>query len=71
MKNFGNLNKKKEKKMDPGENCDNVKYHDSAKDKEDRSDVLSAPKVSSCASKLGPRTAKLAVIDQLFLFYNG
>ena len=57
--------------MDPGENCDNVKYHDSAKDKEDRSDVLSAPKVSSCVSKLGPRTAKLAVIDQLFLFYNG
>ena len=57
--------------MDPGENCENVKYHEPAKDKEDRSDVLSSPNVLSRASKLGPRPAKLAVIDQLFLFYHG
>ena len=54
--------------LDPGENCENIKYHEPAKDKEeDRSDVLSSPSFSSPASKPGPRP-KLAGFDQLFLF---
>ena len=55
--------------LDPGENCENFKYHEPAKDKEeDRSDVLSSPSFSSPASKPGPRP-KLAGVDQLFLFF--
>ena len=55
--------------MDPGENCENIKYHEPAKDKEeDRSDVLSSPSFSSHASKPGPRP-KLAGVDQLSLFF--
>ena len=54
--------------MDPGENCENFKYHEPAKDKEeDRSDILSSPSFLSPASKPGPRP-KLAGIDQLFHF---
>ena len=56
--------------LDPGENCENIKYHEPAKDKEeDRSDVLSSPSFSSPASKPGPRP-KLAGVDQLFLFLS-
>ena len=53
------------------ENCENIQYHEPAKDEEeDRSDVLSSPSFSSPASKPGPRP-KLAGVDQLFLFYHG
>ena len=56
--------------LDPGENCENIKYHEPAKDKEeDRSDVLSSPSFSSPASKPGP-PPKLAGVDQLYLFLS-
>ena len=57
--------------MDPGENCENIKYYEAAtRDKEeDRSDVLSSPSLLSPASKPGPR-AKLTGVDQLFLFLS-
>ena len=57
--------------LDPGENCENIKFHEGPKDKEeDRSDVLCPSSFSSPASKPGPRP-KLAGVDQLFLFYHG
>ena len=57
--------------LDPGKNCENIKYHEPAKDKEeDRSDVLSSPSFLSPASKLGPRSKKVAGIEQLFLFLS-
>ena len=50
--------------LDPGENCENIKYHEPAKDKEeDRSDILSSPSFLSPASKPGPRP-KLASVDK-------
>ena len=57
--------------MDPGENCENIKYHEPAtRDKEeDRSDDLSSPSFLSPASKPGPRP-KLTGVDQLFLFLS-
>ena len=56
--------------LDPGENCETIKYHEPAKNKEeDRSDALSSPSFSSPASKLGPRP-KLAGVDELFLFLS-
>ena len=56
--------------LDPRKNCENIKYHEPAKDKEeDRSDVLSSPSFLSPASKLGPRS-KVAGIEQLFLFLS-
>ena len=37
--------------LDPGENCEHIKYHEPVKDKEeDRSDALSSPSFSSPAS---------------------
>ena len=47
--------------LDPGENCENIKYHEPAEGKEEVSDILSP------ASKPGP-WPKLAGVDQLFLF---
>ena len=55
--------------MDPGENCENIEYHELAKDnEEDRSDVLDSPRILSPASKPGPRP-KYPGADQLFLFF--
>ena len=55
--------------LDPGENCENIKYHEPAtrEKEEDRSHVLSSPSFLSPASKPGPRP-KLTGVDQLFLF---
>ena len=56
--------------MDSGENCENIKYHEPAKDKEeDRSDVLPSPSFSSNVSKPRPQP-KLAGVDQLLLFLS-
>ena len=53
--------------FDPGENCENIKYHETAKDKEeDRSDVLSSPSFLSPASKPGP-WSKLPGVEQLHI----
>ena len=55
--------------LDPGENCEIIKYYEPAKDKEkDRSDVLSSPSFVPPASKPRPRP-KPAGVDQLFLFF--
>ena len=52
--------------MNPGENCENIEYHEPAKDKEeDRSDVLDSPRILSPASKPGPRP-KYPVISFFF-----
>ena len=49
--------------LDPGENCENIKYHEPAKDKEkDRSAVLYSPSFLSPASKPGPGL-KLGGVD--------
>ena len=56
--------------LDSGENCENIKYHEPAKDKEeDRSDVLPSPSFSSNVSKPRPQP-KLAGVDQLLLFLS-
>ena len=57
--------------LDPGENFENIKYHEPAtRDKEeDRSDVLFSPSFLSPASKPGPRP-KLTGVDHLFLFLS-
>ena len=57
--------------LDPGENCENFKYHEPAtRDKEEESShVLSSPSFLSPASKPGPRP-KLTGVDQLFLFLS-
>ena len=53
--------------LDPGENCENIKYHEPAKGKGEDSDILSSPSFLSSASKPRPRP-KLTGVDQLFLF---
>ena len=59
--------------LDPGENCENIKYHEPAKDKEeDRSDVLSSPSFSSPASnsKPGPRPRLAQLLTNYFFFLS-
>ena len=54
--------------FDPGEICENSKYHEPAKDKEEDSwDVLSSSSFLPPALKPGPRP-KLAGVEQLLFF---
>ena len=56
--------------LDRGENCENIKYKEPAKDKEGgRSDILSSPSFLSPVSNLGPRL-KHARAGQLFIFLS-